>query len=46
MHELELDCDELVHLSEQYSNYVVEFYDDHGDGEYPVCIMEFYDNEY
>ncbi len=43
----DLDYEDLYHLSGEYSNYVVEFYRYHDEGsEYPVCVWEFYQNEY
>ena len=41
-----LDNKELLFLMEQYSNYVIEFYDTHSSSEYPVCIQEFYKYEF
>ncbi len=41
-----LNSTELLHLLDNYSMYVTEFYDEHSSAEYPVCVYEFYDNEY
>jgi len=37
---------ELMRLTVLYSNYVMEYPDTHGPGCYPVCVQEFYMNEY
>lgn len=42
----DLDYDDLYHLIGEYSNYVTEFFEEHGCGECQVCIWEFYENEY
>ena len=42
----DLNNAELLLLLTEYSNYVMEFYGAHSSAEYPVCVYEFYDNEY
>ena len=37
---------ELLHLAQHYSEYVMEFPETHDEGSYPVCLEEFYINEY
>ena len=41
-----LDREDLLNLLGHYSNYVVEFYDNHDKDMTPVSIYEFFDNEY
>lgn len=36
---------ELLNLIHKYDQYIQEWYEYHDEG-CPVCIMEFYDNEY
>lgn len=42
----ELDREDLLFFIGCYNNYVVEFYDDHEEGMYPVSAYEFFDNEF
>ena len=42
----DLDREDLLFLIGCYNNYVVEFYDEHEEGMYPVSVYEFYDNEF
>lgn len=42
----DLDREDLLFLIGCYNNYVVEFYDEHEDGMYPVSVYEFFDNEF
>ena len=42
----QLTYNELLNLINSYSDYVIEFYDTHSSGEYPVCIYEFYEYEF
>ena len=42
----DLDREDLLFLIGCYNNYVVEFYDEHEEGMYPVSIYEFFDNEF
>lgn len=46
--ELEYDWYALVDLIVEYNNYVMKYPEDHDvrGGNYPVCLEEFYDNEY
>ena len=42
----DLDREDLLFLIGCYNNYIVEFYDEHEEGMYPVSIYEFFDNEF
>lgn len=42
----DLDREDLLFLIGCYNNYVVEFYDEHEEGMYPVSVYEFFDNEF
>lgn len=42
----DLDREDLLFLIGCYNNYVVEFYDEHKEGMYPVSVYEFFDNEF
>lgn len=42
----DLDREDLLFLIGCYNNYVIEFYDDHEEGMYPVLVYEFFDNEF
>ena len=42
----ELSKEDLLKLLMAYSDYVMSFYEEHDLGSFPVCIYEFYDNEY
>ena len=41
----ELPHDELFNLLKEYDRYVIEI-TDREDGSVPVCVLEFYENEY
>lgn len=41
-----LTKEELLELIKAYSDYVMEYYEEHDEGQYPVCVKEFYDYEY
>lgn len=41
-----LSKEELLLVALNYSDYVMTFYDDHEEDMYPVCIEEYYLNEY
>lgn len=41
-----LNKDELLKLIYSYSNYVHEFFNEHDNGSIPVCIMEYFENDY
>lgn len=43
-----LDKEELLELLKEYDEYIQEANDEnrYADGWFPVCISEFYDNEY
>ena len=42
-----LSKESLIHLIQSYDEYLIDFSEEHGnDGCYPVCLGEFYDNEY
>lgn len=36
----------FVDLVEQYERYCMEFYATHDEGSTPVCVLEFYENDY
>ena len=38
--------EELIDVIEAYNKYVVDFYDEHDEGSYPVSIIEFVNLEY
>lgn len=40
----ELDWEDIHRVAREYSNYVMEF--DYEESGTPVCIREFYENEY
>ncbi len=42
----DLDREDLLFLIGCYNNYVVEFFDDHEEGMYPVSVYEFFDNDF
>lgn len=42
----ELSKEDLLKLLMAYSDYIISFYEEHDYGSFPVCIYEFYDNEY
>ena len=42
----DLDREDLLFLIGCYNNYIVEFYDEHEEGMYPVSVYEFFDNEF
>jgi len=37
---------ELIDLILHYDNYVIEYPEDHDGEGYPVCLQEFYHNDY
>jgi hypothetical protein len=43
-----LSKDELISLLISYNNYIINFYEnlEYYNDSVPVCVMEFYDNEY
>ncbi len=42
----QLNGAELLNLLNEYNIYIMDFYDTHSSGEYPVSVYEFYHNEY
>ena len=42
----ELDREDLLFLIGCYNNYVVDFFEEHEEGMYPVSVYEFYENEF
>ena len=42
---LDLPVNERIDLIDKYGDYLIEWYDTHNEGN-PVCIEEFYYNEY
>lgn len=42
----DLSKEELLEFIKEYNNYVVDFYEEHDLGDIPVCVSEFYYNEY
>lgn len=42
---LDLPINERIDLIDKYGDYLKDWYDTHNEGS-PVCIEEFYDNEY
>lgn len=42
----DLDIEDLLFFIGCYSNYIVEFYDEHEEGMQPVCAYEFFDTEF
>lgn len=42
----DLDKEELLKFIKEYDNYVITFYKEHDSGSIPVCIYEFYYNDY
>lgn len=42
----DLDREDLLFLIGCYNNYIIEFYDEHEEGMTPVCVYEFFDNEF
>lgn len=42
----DLDREDLLFFIGCYNNYIVEFYDEHEEGMYPVSVYEFFDNEF
>jgi hypothetical protein len=42
----ELNKGELISLMIEYDRYIVEFYESHDNGDIPVCLMEFYHNDF
>lgn len=41
-----LDREDLLFLIGCYNNYVVDFFEEHEEGMYPVSVYEFYENEF
>ena len=41
-----MEKEDLIDLMVAYDLYVIQFFDDADYGNTPVCLMEFYDNEY
>ena len=37
---------ELLKLIKAYNDYVMTFYEEHDESCFPICIYEFFDNEY
>lgn len=42
----DLDREDLLFLIGCYNNYVVDFFEEHEEGMYPVSVYEFYENEF
>lgn len=42
----EMGKEELLYFVEEYNNYVVDFPEHHDSESYPVCIYEFFENEF
>lgn len=42
----DLDREDLLFLIGCYNNYVVDFFEEHEEGMYPVSVYEFYKNEF
>ena len=42
----DLDREDLLFLIGCYSNYVMDFYEEHDYNDTPVCVYEFLDNDY
>lgn len=42
----ELDKDEQIQILKMYTYYVQDFPDDHDEGSYPVCFLEWWTNDY
>jgi len=40
----DLEYEDLLHLTSEYSNYIMEF--DCKESGHPVCVSEFYEYEY
>lgn len=41
-----LNKEDLLKLLMAYSDYIMNFYEEHDCSSFPVCIYEFYDNEH
>lgn len=41
-----LDFEDLKDFLYQYDKYIQEFYEEHDEGSNPVCMTEFYNNDY
>lgn len=41
----DLSKKELIDLIVAYNDYVIEYFEEHEEGN-PVCVSEFFDNEY
>jgi hypothetical protein len=42
----DLSKEELLDLIKAYNDYVIDFFEEHDLGMYPISVYEFYDNEY
>ena len=42
----ELDKDELLDFLVKYNKYVVRYYEDHDYPSQPVCMLEYFNNDY
>lgn len=42
----DLDREDLLFLIGCYNNYVVDFFEEHEEGMYPISVYEFYENEF
>lgn len=42
----ELDREDLLFFIDCYNNYIIEFFDEHEKGIYPVGAYEFFDTEF
>ena len=42
----ELNFDTLKEFLYQYDKYIQNFYDEHDENSYPVCMVEFYNNDF
>lgn len=41
-----LNKETLLDLIYDYDRYIIEFYEEHDTGMTPVCVEEYYNNEY
>ena len=41
-----LSMPQLIHFLGTYDNYVQEFFESHDSGSQPVCMLEYYTNDY
>ena len=42
----DLSSENLIDLLNEYGNYIINFYEYHDKGEEPVCLLEFFHNDY